>query len=182
MGRESRFGFKRDEADADRIGGPPASGHPRASSFDQRRAGVERQEAPGAKRIERSAENAGKRIVIVDDEEDIIAVLSLMVRKWGYVVEATASDGSQVVEAMEKKRMHPDLVLMDYRMKTMNGLEAAEQILLVDPTIKIIVESADDGIASKVTKAGLVFLQKPFTAVQLKSALSRALKSPKPEG
>jgi CheY-like chemotaxis protein len=128
-----------------------------------------------------SSATSETRVVIVDDEADIIAALKLMVERWGYVVEATVSDGTEVVEGIATKKMRPALVLMDYRMKTMNGLEAAEKIRLLDPSIKIIVESADELAERDVTKAGLSFLRKPFTSAQLKSALSKALKGETPD-
>ncbi len=131
--------------------------------------------------VESNSATSETRIVIVDDEEDIIAALKLMVERWGYVVEATASDGTQVVDGIAKKKMRPAIVLMDYRMKKMNGLEAAEKIRLIDPSIRIIVESADDAAEPEVTKAGLSFLRKPFTAAQLRSALGKALNGQTPD-
>jgi two-component system response regulator HydG len=127
-------------------------------------------------RVESASAASETRIAIVDDEEDIISALKLMVRNWGYVVEATANDGTQVVDAIAKKKIHPVVVLMDYRMKEMNGLEAARKIHLLDPSIRIIIESADDSAEAEVKKAGLGYLRKPFTSVQLKGALERALK------
>jgi CheY-like chemotaxis protein len=153
----------------------------RGSAKEKHRSGIEERERPAARDSGVRAEvvATGKRIVIVDDEEDIIAVLSLMVRKWGYVVEATASDAAHVVDAIAKKELHPEVVLTDYRMKAMNGLDAAEKIRLIDPSIMVIIESADESIRPEVMKAGLTFLQKPFTAAQLEGALSEALKGEK---
>jgi CheY-like chemotaxis protein len=158
------------------FGARPADTNTSTSGIGERR-------ASGDRNLDKSAESVAqaRTIVIVDDEEDIIAALSLMVRNWGYVVEATASDGSQVVDAISQKKIRPEVVLMDYRMKTMNGLEAAERIRLFDPSIRIILESADDAIEAEVTKAGFAFLRKPFTASQLRSALGNALGEQKSE-
>ena len=45
--------------------------------------------------------------------------------------------------------IHPDLILMDYRMPTMNGMQAAEKILRVRPEIKIIIATADDSVRTR---------------------------------
>jgi CheY-like chemotaxis protein len=115
---------------------------------------------------------AGKRIAIADDEEDLIAALVTMLRSWNYTLEMTASDGAQIVEAIAEKKIRPQIVLMDYRMKATNGLEAAKKILLLDPSVKVIIASADDSIRQQVAEAGLAFLLKPFSSAQLKHALS----------
>jgi CheY-like chemotaxis protein len=61
---------------------------------------------------------------------------------------------------------------MDYRMKTMNGLEAAKQIHVPDPSIKIVIASADDAIGPEAKSARWTFLQKPFSLAQLERLLS----------
>jgi CheY-like chemotaxis protein len=116
-------------------------------------------------------DGAGRRIAIADDEEDLIAVLVIMLRKWNYSVEMAASDGAEIVDAIANKKIRPQVVLMDYRMKATNGLEAAKRILCLDPSIKVIVTSADDSIRLRVAEAGLVLLPKPYSSAQLKRAL-----------
>jgi len=71
--------------------------------------------------------------------------------------------------------VHPDLILMDYRMPTMNGIRAAEKILRVTPEIKIIVITADDSVKQGVISAGLLFLQKPFSIAALTKTIQDAL-------
>jgi CheY-like chemotaxis protein len=112
-----------------------------------------------------------KRIAIADDEEDLLAALVIMLRSWNYKVEMTASEGAEIVEAIAQKKIWPQVVLMDYRMKATNGLEAAKKILLLDPSIKVVVVSADDSVRPQVAEAGLAFLLKPYSSAQLKRTL-----------
>jgi len=114
---------------------------------------------------------AGKRIALADGEPDLVSVLEMMIRKWNYIIEMITNDGAQLVSAISEKKIHPQIVLMDYRMKGINGLAAAQKILKLDPKIKVIIASADDSARDDVAKAGLAFLQKPFSSVQLKRAL-----------
>jgi two-component system, chemotaxis family, chemotaxis protein CheY len=115
---------------------------------------------------------AVKRVAIVDDEEDLVAVYAIMVRKWGHRVEFTGSDGTDIVRAFDGRRIQPDVVLIDYRMKTMNGLEAAKRIRSTDPLVRIVLVSADDSIKQDAISTGFVFLQKPFSSAELKDLLN----------
>jgi CheY-like chemotaxis protein len=115
---------------------------------------------------------APKRIGIVDDEAELVVAYSMMVKKWGYQVEFTANDGPQAVQACLAQRTPPDVILLDYRMKLMNGFEAARKIRSHDPDVKIVIVSADDSIREEATNAGYVFLLKPFSMGQLKNILA----------
>jgi CheY-like chemotaxis protein len=108
-----------------------------------------------------------KMIAIVDDEEDLLAVYKLMVRQSGFTVAFTASDGGDAVQTLTEKRVRPDVILLDYRMRTMNGLEAAQKIRQVDQTVKIVIVTADDSVKEKTIAAGFGYLQKPFSVSQL---------------
>jgi two-component system alkaline phosphatase synthesis response regulator PhoP len=79
------------------------------------------------------------RILIVDDEPDILEFVGYILRKEGYEVE-TASNGRQGVE--KTLAWHPHLILMDVMMPVMDGLEACSQIRTtkgVDDTLVIFL-------------------------------------------
>ena len=116
---------------------------------------------------------AGKTIAIVDDEDDLVAVYSTMLTQLGYVVEFTANDGSDVVQAFLEKRIKPDVILVDHRMKTMNGLDAAERIRQVDSGVKIVIVTADDSVEERAKAAGFGYIEKPFSMAQLRDYLKR---------
>jgi two-component system, chemotaxis family, chemotaxis protein CheY len=64
-----------------------------------------------------------KRILIVDDNEYFLPVLSSCLETQGYVVCGGASNG---VEAIERaKELKPDLIIIDMAMPRLNGMEAA---------------------------------------------------------
>lgn len=69
------------------------------------------------------------KILLVDDEPDILEFLSYNLIKEGYVVE-TAENGVEGVRMA--KSMKPDLILLDIMMPEMDGIEACNQIRKID--------------------------------------------------
>lgn len=65
------------------------------------------------------------RILIVDDEPDILEFISYTLRREGFEV-LTAPDGRKGLEMVDS--FHPDLVLLDVMMPGMDGIEACEQM------------------------------------------------------
>ncbi|HOY07605.1 MAG TPA: response regulator transcription factor [Saprospiraceae bacterium] len=65
-------------------------------------------------------ESAAKKILIVDDEPDIIEFLQYNLRKEGYDV-VTANDGRQAIEVAEKTKPH--LIILDIMMPELDGVE-----------------------------------------------------------
>ncbi|MDX1910941.1 MAG: response regulator transcription factor [Saprospiraceae bacterium] len=68
---------------------------------------------------------SAKKILIVDDEPDILEFLQYNLRKEGYQV-VTASDGQQAIYTAEREKPH--LILLDIMMPEMDGVEACRQL------------------------------------------------------
>jgi CheY-like chemotaxis protein len=122
-----------------------------------------------------TGEQSVKRVAIVDDEEELCSLFSMLVKHMGYHGECVANDGDEIVQLVLGDNIHPDLILMDYRMPTMNGMQAAERILRVRPEMKIVIASADDSVRRDAIAAGLFFLQKPFSILALSKKIEEAL-------
>ncbi len=67
----------------------------------------------------------GQRILVVDDDNDIVELLTYNLEKEGYDVKS-ANDGKTAVE--KAKKFLPELVIMDIMMPVMDGVEACRQI------------------------------------------------------
>lgn len=77
------------------------------------------------------------RVLIVDDQELIRTGYSKIIAAAGIEVVAEAADGDAAVDLA--RRLHPNVVLMDIRMPTLDGLRATEMILTHDPRCRIIM-------------------------------------------
>lgn len=66
-----------------------------------------------------------KKILVVDDERDMVAIVQELLLKHGYEV-MTAFDGKQALDLTPQ--FNPDLILLDYRMPELNGHEVCKQI------------------------------------------------------
>lgn len=110
-----------------------------------------------------------KKIVVADDEAHILHVVSMKLRNAGYEV-FTAVDGEEALELCLTEK--PSLVITDYQMPVMSGLELSTQLRSYDatrdiPTIMLTARGFDIELA-QMTEAGIVaVLAKPFSPREL---------------
>ena len=76
------------------------------------------------------------RILLVDDEPDILEIVSYNLKKEGYEV-STANDGVQAIKQAIKCKPH--LIVMDVMMPNMDGIEACEKIREISELSKTII-------------------------------------------
>lgn len=115
-----------------------------------------------------------KKILFVDDETDLLKVLSMRLRKDGYEVFG-AADGGEALEMARSKE--PDLILLDVHLPVMNG-DAVARILKKDgkaKTIPIILISADVAtLEAKFKECGADgYLTKPIETRDLEDMIKK---------
>ena len=119
------------------------------------------------------AEESGPTILVVDDEEDIGKTVEALLRCKGYGV-VRVGDGQAAVE--KATEVVPQLVLLDYELPEMDGLEVIEALRSDEKTREIPVLLATAGRISfeEIQKAD-GFLAKPFQEGLLYQMVERLL-------
>ncbi len=114
------------------------------------------------------------KIFIVDDNEDFQVILKNLLVFNGYAVIGAAYDGEQALSIYRAFSEKPDVVLMDYRLPIKKGLEAAKELLAIDPNINIIGMSSDVSIRQNFHSIGVLnFLEKPFNIEKINEIIAK---------
>lgn len=115
------------------------------------------------------------RIVIADDFETLRRGLKALL---GPAICGEAENGKQAVEKVMELR--PDIIILDWTMPVMNGLQAARMIRSLAPETKIIVFSLHDGntVREEALQAGAdLFLHKTATGEDILKAISAVMEA-----
>ena len=118
-----------------------------------------------------------KKILIVDDERDIVKGLMIRLQGAGYEV-VTAFDGAQGVFMAHKEK--PDLIILDIRMPAGDGFSVAQRLKRSIHTFTIpvifLTGSPDKNAEEKAMALGARFyVKKPYDPEELLDAIKRAL-------
>jgi two-component system, OmpR family, phosphate regulon response regulator PhoB len=123
------------------------------------------------------ADGGKKRVLIVEDEDNIAIALDYLLTREGYEQDRVANGA----EAMARIRaMHPDLVLLDVMLPEVSGYEICQEIRM-DPAlsdVKILMMTARGSAMER--RKGLAlgadgFISKPFELTELRAEVRRIL-------
>jgi two-component system, response regulator PdtaR len=115
------------------------------------------------------------RVLIADDESIRLLSLRAQLRALGHRVVAEASNGQEAV--VLAKATQPDLAIMDIKMPTMDGIEAAERITQDRPIPIILLTAYSEAqLVERAAQANVAaYLMKPVAAEDLMPAITLAL-------
>lgn len=117
-----------------------------------------------------------KRILAVDDNQDILEILRYILEDSGYKVD-TLSDGHDLLQQV--KNIHPDLILLDIMLGDMDGRVLCKNVKQTAEThnIPVILVSASHNIAGDLKHNGDPddFIEKPFDMNVLLNSIERQL-------
>ena len=115
----------------------------------------------------------GLKVLVVDDEEDIVEVIQDRLEAYGFAV-VTAGNG---LEALKKLSMEKfDGIFLDVKMPEMGGIEALEEIRKRDRNIPIIIitsSSTREAAVEAIAKGANDFVLKPFEWEELKAKIEK---------
>ena len=118
------------------------------------------------------------QILLVDDDPHIRLLGRELLEKLGYVVE-TAGEGGEVLEKVQQGPF-PDLVILDFYLPGMSGLEVFRRLKSLDPGAKVLVASGFSSareIEELRAEGAAGFLNKPFRLRELRSRIEEILQA-----
>ena len=116
-----------------------------------------------------------KQILIVDDEPGMRMTLADIINITGFTA-ATVENGSQALEKVKKQVF--DVILMDFKMPGLNGVETFMEIRKLLPDVKVIFITAyynEQSIKEAMDEGAIVIYQKPLNIPQLLDCIKRAI-------
>ena len=119
------------------------------------------------------------KVLVLDDERIVLESVSRILEEEDYEVK-TAQSGDEAVNLLKGGGF--DVLITDLKMPGMNGLQAMEALLDVDPDLSMIMATAYSTVDSavKAMKLGAVdYIRKPFTPDQLVELVNRVMEDRK---
>ena len=118
------------------------------------------------------------KTLIVEDEPDLLETCVRLLRQVGHSC-LTARSGREAIALIDTE--HPDLVVTDLRLPTLNGLAVTRYARRTSPPVPVVLITGYTSTQAKqeAQAAGaIVFLPKPFSAAEFMGAVNRALGIP----
>jgi signal transduction histidine kinase len=133
--------------------------------------------APGQPRAVAGDQPARGRLLVVEDDETVLAVTLEMLRELGYEV-ATASDAASALERLESGEP-VDLLFSDVVMPGgCNGAELAHRARAIRPDLKVLLSSGYVGEAGSLVGGAFEMIDKPYERTTLAARLAAILEDP----
>ena len=131
--------------------------------------------------VDASSDTLGGRILVVEDDEEIVDVLRRTLRADGYEVRA-ATEGSGALELAHD--FQPDLVVLDLGLPDMDGLEVCDRLREISSVpILMLTARAETGDRVGGLDAGADdYLTKPFERAELLARIRALLRRTPPRG
>jgi CheY-like chemotaxis protein len=96
-----------------------------------------------------SSSHKSKTILIIDDEEIVINICEMMLKRFGHKV-LKAHSGYEGLQLFKANKFKIDLIISDLNMPEMDGQELMNELRRIDPYVKVILSSGE--LTEKVEK------------------------------
>ena len=115
-------------------------------------------------------------VLIVEDDSCVHDLLTRFLEIRGHSIAGNAFNGAEAVDIFNNLVPKPNLILMDYRMPVMNGIEATKRILEIEPLAQILFLSADSKVEDEAIEAGACgFLRKPISCLEIIATIEKLI-------
>jgi two-component system chemotaxis response regulator CheY len=125
-------------------------------------------------------------VLIVDDSIPMRGVIKKIIKASGFNVKDffEASNGNEALEILDEEWL--DLVLTDYNMPEMDGLELLDEIKKCEtsksiPVVVITTEGSKKRLVEFLEKGAMDYIKKPFTPEEIKEKLNQIMGEPQYE-
>jgi DNA-binding NtrC family response regulator len=120
----------------------------------------------------------GMSVAIVDDERDLVGTYELLFKRRHIKMAFVAYDGHSAIEKFKNIGEKPGIVIIDYRLPDMDGLDVMKEVLAIQPGTKIVFISGDDSIRQEALNAGAtVFMKKPADIKMITETITALINS-----
>jgi len=124
--------------------------------------------AEGGKKLE------DMKILVVDDQSEARAMLKEMLTDMGVTQIFESKDGRQALEFVDAAFDFVDMIVCDWNMPNLNGVELLRQIRSADPDLPFLMVTGRDDIDSVIeakSSGVTAYVRKPFSAAQLEAKI-----------
>ena len=118
-----------------------------------------------------------EKILIIDDEPDMLKLLSMILREKTPYEISTTNNPLEALELIKNGRF--DLVISDLKMPGLDGIEIIEAVKRLDEDTPVVIITAYGTVESAseaMLKGGFDFITKPFRKEQILFTIDKALK------
>ena len=118
-----------------------------------------------------------EKILIVDDEPDMLKLLSMILREKTPYEITTTNNPIEAIELVKKERF--DIVISDLKMPGLDGIEIIDAVKKVDEDTPVIIVTAYGTVESAteaMQKGGFDFITKPFRKEHILFTIDKAIK------
>lgn len=118
-----------------------------------------------------------EKVVFLDDEANVADIGKIILESLGYSVKKM-TDPVEALNYIKAEKSKIDIVVADYTMPSMTGIDLAEKALDIDPKIRFVISSGIKRFSNEELKSFkniYGFLKKPFTKKELGTLIRKAL-------
>jgi PAS domain S-box-containing protein len=139
----------------------------------------------GARSVDRTSirehqvRGGDETILVIEDEHQLAALTREVLEDLGYTV-LTAADGQEGIDLFAEHVDAVDLVLLDRTLPRLAGDQVLQQMLALQPDVKVIVSSGDTAVDLGALPGARMILHKPYSLTVLFEAIRDVIESPQP--